>query len=370
MTPVPDFLRVDERFETMSLVAADGCPMFLRRARGSGRSGPAILLIHGASASSETFLEPSGSSVHDFLSARGFDLWFLDWRASCHVTRIAPRLSNQSCDYVAQHDLPQAVHFVLGQRAREGNDGPISLLAHCMGAACAAMAISAGSLQRRELDRIVLSTIGLFYVLPWDGAIKVQDRILERVQDEGPPDVVHPDVASGPWPPELERAYRMWPSSWLSPWKEDFFGRLSFLYGQTFLPSNLHVAMNRTAVRQLFGAVPFTLYRQAAQCALRGFAAALDAEATLPPSTRQSEMPRALSARYLNIERWSGLDVTLITGADNPLWHRDSIDRMGEWLSRVRVPQKYVLAGYGHQDLFWGRKSEQDVFPLLHRSLG
>jgi hypothetical protein len=45
-----------------------------------------------------------------------------------------------------------------------------------------------------------------------------------------------------PWPPELERAYRTWPSSWLSPWKEDFFGRLSLLYGRTFLPSNLHAS--------------------------------------------------------------------------------------------------------------------------------
>jgi hypothetical protein len=60
--------------------------------------------------------------------------------------------------------------------------------------------------------------------------------------------------------------------------------------------------------------------------------------------------------------------VTLITGAMNRLWHRDSIDCMYEWLVRGDARpsekiRKVILKRYGHQDLLWGEQSPRDVFP-------
>jgi hypothetical protein len=67
--------------------------------------------------------------------------------------------------------------------------------------------------------------------------------------------------------------------------------------------------------------------------------------------------------------------VTLITGNENQVWHRDSIDRMYEWLRR-ELPlshrphvRKHVLPLYGHQDLLWGSKAAMDVYPSIEEGL-
>ena len=61
--------------------------------------------------------------------------------------------------------------------------------------------------------------------------------------------------------------------------------------------------------------------------------------------------------------------ITLITGAKNQLWHRDSIDRMNEWLRRSRRSEKVIVPDYGHQDLLWGRRAREVVFDRIVRGL-
>ena len=74
-------------------------------------------------------------------------------------------------------------------------------------------------------------------------------------------------------------------------------------------------------------------------------------------------------------------ELTLVTGHLNRLWHRQSVDRMYEWLirdvkrcragdsTRPRI-EKVVLRGYAHQDLLWAPTAERDVFPTLAKGLG
>jgi hypothetical protein len=124
--------------------------------------------------------------------------------------------------------------------------------------------------------------------------------------------------------------------------------------------------MTQDVVRQQFGAIPFKLYRHAAQNALRGFAAPFGEEGTLLPNTPNEQIASELGRTYIRLDPFRHLKTTLITGAENPLWHRESIDRMAEWLARRGRPAtKHVLDGYGHQDLWWGKRSWDDVFPLV-----
>jgi cholesterol oxidase len=364
----PLTMGADDRLEVLPLSVKGGAPLFLRRRRGV-RTGKPVVLIHGASAAGDTFLVPFGKSLFDHLCDKGFDVWILDWRGSLHVTAAAPGLANGSADDVASQDIPKALEKIRAVRESEGTAKTISVVAHCMGAACLAMAIGGGSITRAGsgVDRIVLSTIGLFYQVTWDGWAKVQDRVLERVFDEYPDlETISPAVPAGSsWPPALEDAYRMWPRTWGPPWEDDFFRRLAFLYGQPFLVSNLHPDVTKDVIRAQFGAVPFQFYRHGAQNALRGFAAPMDAEGSLPPETRNAQISTKLAETYLVPKRFHDFEITLLTGAGNPLWHRDSIDRMWEWLRRQQPAKKFVLDGYGHQDLWWGRNSAADVFPLV-----
>jgi pimeloyl-ACP methyl ester carboxylesterase len=356
----------------------EGAPLFLRRGR-ANRDGSPVLFIHGASASGDTFLEPKGDSIFEFLNSRGMDVWLLDWRGSHFVTELAPAACNEPADTVAMHDIPAALRMIRQKREDEGHPAPVAVVAHCVGAACLAMAIGGGHVAaaldtshlRACLGSVVLSTVGLFYEVTWDGLAKLQDRLLDRIADEGH-DVqfITPDQSVAPWPKMMEELYQMWPEVWGPPWKEskkdDFFHRLAFMYGQPFLVSNLHPHMTPAVIRKQFGAIPFKLYQHAAQNALRGFAAEFDAEGKLDPNTPNEEIPDKLAKTYLQPDAFQNLDITLITGAENPLWHRDSIDRMAEWLARRGKPvTKHVLDGYGHQDLWWGKRSQEEVFPLV-----
>jgi pimeloyl-ACP methyl ester carboxylesterase len=349
----------------------DGAPLFFRRGR-TKRTGAPVLFLHGGSASCDTFLEPKGCSIFDFLNDRGLDVWLLDWRGSHFVTAQAPGPCNEPCDTVASQDIPRALKYIVETRNKEGHDAPVSVVGHCLGAACLAMAIGAGCVTRAQgLGRIVLSTVGLFYEVTWDGWSKLQDRILDRVADVDPTiRYITPDVSVQQWPQMMEETYQMWPKVWGPPWHADFFRRLAFMYGQAFLVSNLHRHMTQQVVRKQFGAIPFKLYRHATQNSLRGFAASFGAEGKLLPGTSNEDIPDKLAEKYLRIEAFKDLEITLITGAENPLWHRESIDRMAEWLARRGRPAtKHVLDGYGHQDLWWGKRSEEDVFPLVLQAL-
>lgn len=352
--------------ERIELPVGDA-PLFLRRGR-EYHAGAPVLFLHGGSASCDTFLEPKGSSIFDFLNKHGMDVWLLDWRGSHFVTAAAPGPCNEPGDTVAGEDIPAAFKFIRETRDQEGHPAPIAAVAHCVGAACLAMAIGAGHVTADlGLGPVTFSTVGLFYEVTWDGWSKVQDRILDRLADEDDRiQFITPDVSVRTWPDTMENTYQMWPRIWGPPWDVDFFRRLAFMFGQPFLVSNLHDRMTQDVVRRQFGAIPFKLYRHAAQNALRGFAAPFGAEGTLDPNTPNEQIASELGRTYIRLDAFRHLKTTLITGAQNPLWHRESIDRMAEWLARASRPvTKHVLEGYGHQDLWWGKRSWQEVFPLV-----
>lgn len=114
-----------------------------------------------------------------------------------------------------------------------------------------------------------------------------------------------------------------------------------------------------------FGPIPLRMYVHAARNARRGWAGswgALEDDADL--------LGEDAVRRFAALER-----VTLITGEKNQLWHRNSVDRMFEWLGRAfrgrrrERLRKHVLAEYGHQDLLWGREASRDVFPHILRGV-
>jgi hypothetical protein len=378
-------LRQRDDLELIELPIRDGPQLFMRRCTGAQRGGKPVLLIHGASAAGDTFLipptdqtlTPPTTNLVDFLRDAGFDVWILDWSGSLHVTASQPAAANRSADDIARTDFSRALDEVWQRRQGDGappND-KISIVAHCMGAACVSMAIGAGWVRSdaHHVDNVLLSAIGLFYEVGWDGWTKVQDGVLERCRVENPPPVVISPTADPPWPGPLAQIYDLWPRTWGwgPPFDADFFRRLAFMIGEPFLTPNLVNAVDPAAVLQQFGGIPFTFYRQCAQNVLRGFAGMLDAEGSLPPGTTNETMNSVLAQPYLQGDRFKPFQqITLLTGAQNPLFHRDSIDKMGEWLARFRptVP-KHVLEGFGHQDLWWNRRSPTDVFPLVQNAV-
>lgn len=369
-----------------------GLPILLRHLVSDSarpRERGAVLLLHGGNTSSETFLVPDGG-LAAYLSREGWDVWLLDWRGSPLVlpkilkggplggsARAERRWFNM--DRVAEDDFPGAIAAV---RARIGDGVPLSVVGHCLGGGGLCMALSRGHLATHRVQAFVMTTMGLFYEVPWDGWMKVEDFILERVLD-GEPEARHVDPHDdASWPAELRRAYQHWPSPWLphgGASEDRMLRRLAFMFGVPYWPGELHESLRGPILNRLFGPMALGLFLHTGQLVRRGFAAPFDAPDVL-------DRPRLLRGHVsdgdgnvrsdLNPAPFLSEKITLITGSENRLWHRDSIDLMYEWLrnldgrTRDARYRKHVVPGYCHQELFWGTRARDEVYPLIRDGLG
>jgi hypothetical protein len=349
-------------------------------------------MLHGASANHLTFVLSDGA-VAGWLAERGFAPWLLNWRGSGLVVEtnldlLRPekqggRAQLFNFNEAAQHDIRRAIDAI----RCEAGDVSIGAVGFCMGSAILAEAVARGCIDHNDVDAIVLMTLGLFYSTAIDGQVKTEDRILERLgfEDHGflfvdpRPSSMEPRCTlRTSWPDDLEKLYQDWPAELKFHAADanqplnvasEMCNRLGFMYGMPYQHGNLrndiHDADTNAALRNLFGGIPLQMYIHGGRNIRQGRATFFDEHKRDREIVTDDARDRFLSIK----------NVTLITGALNRLWHRDSIDRMYDWLTRGKAEyvagvRKVILPNYGHQDLLWGRKSSQEVFPEICRGLG
>lgn len=322
----------------------------LRRYTGNDtKVRPPVLFVHGATAWRGTFFEPNGGIVRHLKD--DFDVWTLDWRASKLITHpwqqhstgkdVPCALRNGTLDDVIEGELPEAVRKIAAVRG----EGP-SIVGHCIGAAVTAAAIARGKIGIASPAPIgkcvVLSAIGLFYRGSVDTWLRAQERLdLDTVKDWR----LRFDDATD-WPPEYETVFKMWERTPYPHCEIAFCRRLSALFGAPYRPNDIgSIHGTSTKLEEQFGAIPVTILNQCARNVRRGWSGRADAG--------EVNTDDIASRRAAHFQK---LKLTLLTGGENQLWHRDSIDRMYEWLQRYnpRTPvNKRVFENYGHQDLWW-----------------
>ncbi len=356
-----------------------------------------VLLVHGGSASSRTFVTPSSASLAEELSRRGFDVFLLDWRGSHEVTRRqgARAYDATTMDACAEEDLPAALDAVRAVReashepsARE----PVGVVAHCFGAGVVAIALAKRALRER-VDAVVLLTLGLFYEVGWDGLVKAGDHLLERVRAKDPNCTAVSSHERPAFPKPVDEAFGLWPRLLLPDASPAIYRRVAFMFGPAYHVANVPPEIHRDEeLARQFGEMHLRLYQHGTQNVRRGFAAPFDA----PERARVAAMPRRAAAMrkcfgatpptavaepeaaataaspidaYLDPHAFATLErLTLITGYDNALWHRSSIDRMHDFVRRAMPSSravKHVMRGFAHQDLLWGRRAPEVVFPSV-----
>ena len=339
-----------------------------------------VLLVHGASANHGTFTVLP-TSLAPWLLANGFDPWLLDWRGSSVVTDdpenaqlLLSHGDHFTFNAAAEFDVPGAIRMMRSEKM----GGPIAIIGHCMGAGIVSESIALGHLEGAGIDRVVLSTLGLFYETAIDSRLKSEDRVLERLtRSVSPIGLIDPRMEQPflcRFPPELETIYKNWPGRPFHdgtpvPPTDEMCNRLRFMYGMPYLHGRMNTTIHASTPSELlrqFGGIPLHMYIHAARNIRHGHATFYD----LPGSRSNDEfVSDAARRRFAQLER-----VTLITGELNRLWHRNSIDLMYEWLCRegpdfTKRVSKTVLPDYGHQDLLWSDSSPDEVFPLIFEGL-
>jgi len=358
-----------------------GLALHLRRFARVKEKGPrrVALLLHGGNSAGDTFLLPKGG-LTAYLVNQGVEVWILDWRTSPLVIKrllergplggsVERECQLYALDHAAEEDIPLAVSEV----RRHIGDAELGIVGHCMGGGAASIAVASGKLRGFGVKNLVLSTLGLFYEVPWNGWMKAEDFIVERIPGEDPECRRIDPHAPATWPRAMAKAYGYWPRAWLPPGAspaDSMLQRLTFMFGQPYERARLEPSISDAELLRQFGPMHLGLFLHAAELVRRGYAAKLGAPDVIERPRLDAKHSAPVHGHYLHPAHFHEHRVTLLSAADNQLWHRDAVDLMHEWLlSHGARSEKLVFPGYRIQELFWGARAPSDVYPHIDRAL-
>ncbi|MFR9752786.1 alpha/beta hydrolase [Nocardia sp. 004] len=343
--------------EDVPLRTEDGTRLILRRVTDTGAPAgqrPAVLLLHGHTASSDMFLVPEIRNLVEVLLDGGYEPWLLDWRGSCRLpyNETGARFTY---DDVAVYDIPAAVTTI---RERIG-DQQLFVVAHCIGALTLSLSLTAGLVT--GLAGVVAHGVFLTPKMSVKTRLRTSlgGELLRSRLDHIPVDFRKVGLRSRFLP-----AYAL-----LARGTDDCADPTCRLVhnswgmgGDLFVHDNLHPRTHER-LAELLGPVPTWIL----------------------PHMRRVELAHAVMRWHDNDDRYEALPVNavdaadrldcpvlLLAGSQNKFWE-NSNELCYEVLSE-RYPQldvRYVeVPGYGHLDAIIGRGAALDVFGHILHFLG
>lgn len=332
---------------------------------------PPIVMIHGYSASGNTFTHRSiNPNMARYFWKQGRDVWVLDMRTSSGMpTAMLP----WSFEDVAFADIPVAIDHICRNTGKE----KVDIVAHCMGSAMLSMAILAPpentapyfrerTLLPKRINKTVLSQVGprvvfspenifrayslsymrqmmpyVFYQFKRTDAPSAPEQLLDRLLSALP----YPDGEF-----ELENP--------MIPWaKTPYVGtrhRMDGLYGRTFSLANLSKkTLNK--IDDIFGPLNMETLSQVIRFAMHERVVNKNGENEFVTNERLKE--------YWNFPTLS------VHGDENGLSDISTLGRMKETMKAAgRDYRTEIFEGYGHQDSLIG-KGVQKNFDVINAFL-
>jgi cholesterol oxidase len=351
----------------------DDRPVLVRLTRYARPGGMPILMLHGYSASGNTFahhaVQPGPAKI---LWDAGYDVWIADMRTSAGMATA--RLP-WTFEEAAFNDIPLAVDRVLRETGRE----QLCLFAHCMGSVMLHMALLEEREQpwehfyglRRQLvsriSKLVISQVTPLMVMsPTNslrGVLMQYLRPYLPLQDfafrpEGPPtlmdQVMDRLLASLPYPDaEFDLENPPPPSIRRTPWTATRH-RMDLLYGRDFALANVGQPV-LDFIDDHFGPLNMDTVAQAVH-----FARCHEITDWQGASLYLDSLAKSLALL-------SAFPVLSLHGEDNGLCSAESAELLKDYYDQA-MPGRYryrIIAGHGHQDCLIGRDIETRVFPAV-----
>jgi cholesterol oxidase len=323
---------------------SDGVQLRLTRYQG-GNNGP-VILTHGVGVSSLIYrMDTIPTTLVEYLVARGFDVWLLDYRASIEL----PSCYLQStADDVATYDYPAAVAKVLGITGATS----VQMVVHCFGSAAFFMAMLKGL---KGVRSAVSSQVATHFEVPVATELKTGLHIADFLKSLGVESLTAYVDEHTDWQGRLyEAAMRLYPMPFREQCVSPVCHRITFMYSQVFDHQQLNPGTH-TNLHEMFGVANITAFEHLSRMVREGhLVTAEGADVYLP-----------------HLERLA-IPIAFVHGGDNQCFLPRSTEITYDLLCEKNGKSLYtrhVIPQYGHADSILGRNAARDVYPHIAEHL-
>jgi cholesterol oxidase len=327
--------------ETHPFTTSDGVALRLTRFKGGAR-GPVILAPGFGTSGLAYTIDTPDTNLPEFLFARGYDVWVLDYRASPEL----PASDTQfTVDDIATRDWPAAVARV----RQQSGAASVQVMGHCVGSLSFLMAMLAGMTGVRSA---VCSQLTLFPVAPALTDAKAAMHLASLLDGVGD-HFWQTDAYPHQWiEAALDRFMRLYPTH--EGCTSAVCRRILFLYGEVFHHANLNDPTHQ-AIHEMFGRANLTTLKHLTRMIQKGHVVDSKGEDTYLPHVSRLALP-----------------ISFIHGEINRMFLPRGSEQTYEFLREKNGPQWYtrtVIPGYAHMDCFIGRDAARDIYPVVAAEL-
>lgn len=323
--------------------AGDGLQCNLIHVRGDTppSKGP-VLLVHGAGVRANIFRAPTKLNFVEYLVRQGYDVWLENWRASID---LAPNL--WTLDQAALYDHPVAVKTVV----RETGCDSLKAVIHCQGSTSFMMSAVAGLVP--QVKTIVSNAVSLHPIVPAASIVKSKVA-LPLVKLLTP--YLNPRWGVSA-PTFAAKLISLVVRLTHHECRNEVCKQVSFTYGAGFPALWRHENLNEDThewLKQEFAHVPIRFFDQMMRCVRAGHLVSVEGKPGLPADF-VAQKPKT-DARF-----------AFFAGQMNRCFLPESQRKTYDYFNaqRTEYHSLYVLPSYGHLDVFIGKNSAEDIFPLM-----
>ncbi len=323
--------------------AGDGLQCNLIHVQGDtpARKGP-VLLVHGAGVRANIFRAPTKLNFVEFLVQQGYDVWLENWRASIDLT---PNL--WTLDQAALYDHPEAVKLIV----RETGCQALKAVIHCQGSTSFMMSAVAGLVP--QVKTILSNAVSLHPIVP-RASIAKSKVALPLVRLLTP--YLNPRWGVSA-PTFAAKLISLIVRLTHHECRNQVCKQVSFTYGSGFPALWRHENLNEDThewLKQEFAHVPIRFFDQIMRCVHAGHLVSVEGKPGLPADF-VAQKPQT-DARF-----------AFFAGRLNRCFLPESQEKTYDYFNaqRTEYHSLYVLPSYSHLDVFMGKNSAEDIFPLM-----
>ena len=334
-------------FETIEFESLDGFKCNLKHVINNPNTakGP-VLLVHGAGVRANIFNPPTQKNLISMLADEGYDVWLENWRASIDLP------PNQwDLDQAALFDHPVAVKKVVEITKVKS----IKAIIHCQGSTSFMISAVLGLVP--EVSVIVSNAVSLHPRIPGFSKFKI-NRLLPLIK-------AFYKYLNPQWgldAPDFKTKLLRFFVKLSHPEKDTMVGKfVSFTYGSGFPALWRLENIDETTkdwIQHEFANVPVSFFDHMKKCVKN---------TVLVPFREKSNFP----ATYTQNKPKTDARFILFGGEKNLCFLPESQVKTFEYLNSIKpnFHKLYILKGYSHLDVFFGKNSYNDIFPLMINEL-